>query len=158
VIEADFGIGAEATRRDASPLKQTVQRRIDCTDHYHWDAIDGCSMYSTAPAPAGTQQQIVQDDTDESQSQASQIRSAHEFPPLVASAVIPMLDLSWQVGDRVGSINGRNINLCMNAGTEQQELPSFPFVVSVTYDFMGEKQSTTLQLSDRRMEGQAARA
>jgi hypothetical protein len=158
VIEADFGIGAEATRRDASPLKQSVQRRIDCTDHYHWDAIDGCSMYSTAPAPAGTQQQLVQDDTDESLSQASQIRSAHEFPPLVASAMIPMLDLSWQVGDRVGSINGRNINLCTNAGTEQQELPSFPFVVGVTYDFQGEAQHTTLQLSDRRTEGQSARA
>ena len=61
-----------------------------------------------------------------------------------------------QIGDRISQINGRDVSLLVNAGIEQGEAPSYPFVVGLTWDFQGSKQSTTLQLSDRRLEPQRA--
>jgi hypothetical protein len=156
VIEADFGIGSNAYRRDASPLKQSVQRRVDATDHFHWDVIDGCSMYSKDLQTPGTAQTKVQDDTDETFAHACQLRSAHEFPPLTAAVTIPALDLSISIGDRVSKINGREVSLLVNAGSESGEAKSYPFVVGLTWDFTGEHQSTVLQLSDRRAEPRRA--
>lgn len=65
---------------------------------------------------------------------------------------IPQLIGYLSVGDRVDEIDGRDVSLIVNAGAEQGEALSFPFVVAVTWDFRGEKQSTTVQLSDRRQE------
>ncbi len=57
-----------------------------------------------------------------------------------------------QIGDRISQINGRDISLLVNSGIEQGEAPSYPFVVGLTWDFQGDGQSTTLQLTDRRLE------
>jgi len=147
VIEADHGIGAEATRRDASPLAQTIQRRVDASDHFHFDAVDTSSIYNT------TQKTILaRDDTDNATDHAFQLRTAHEFPPLTAALTIPSLTGYLQIGDRIGTINGRDVSLLVNAGAEQGEPPSYPYVVALTWNFQGEKQSTTIQLSDRRQE------
>ncbi len=145
VIEGDFGIDAEAYRRDASPMKQTIIRRVDAKDHFHYDVVDGTSAFSKTPLSRN----VVQDDTDRATAHACQLRSAHEFPPLSASITIPMVVTSYQVGDRISQIAGREVSFQINAGAEQQEAPSYPFVVAVTWDFTGEKQSTILQLTDR---------
>jgi len=150
VIEGDFGIGSEAKRREASPMKDIIKRRIDAKDHFHYDVIDGSSPYAQTIGKTST----IQDDTDNSLAHASQLRTAHEFPPLTAAITIPMFVTSYQVGDRIDKIAGREVSLQVNAGKEQQEAPSYPFVVAVTWDFTGEKQSTVLQLSDRRSEPQ----
>ena len=152
VIEGDRGIGTHAKRRDASPLASTIQRRVDASDHFHYDYIDTSSVYNVGGNPASNGQVAVQDDTDVADAHACQLRSAHEFPPLTAALTIPSLTGYLHVGDRIGAINGRNVNLLCNAGSEQEELPSYPFIVAVTWDFQGEKQSTTIQLSDRRAE------
>jgi hypothetical protein len=153
VVEADFGIGTEALRRDASPLPTTVQRRIDATDHFHYDVVDGSSAYSTNPGLPGPENAtVVEDDTDDAEAHACQLRSAHEFPPLTATVTVPQLVTYLQIGDRVGKINGRDVSLLVNAGREQGEEASYPFVVAMTWDFQGEKQSTTLHLTDRRAE------
>jgi hypothetical protein len=148
VIEGDLGIEVEAERRDASPIKHTIQRRIDAKDHFHYDVIDASSALNAN----GFARQVVQDDTDLATAHACQLRSAHEFPPLTAAVTIPMFVTSYQVGDRISQIAGRDVSFQVNAGSEQEEAPSYPFVVGVTWNFEGEKQQTTLQLSDRRAE------
>ncbi len=148
VIEGDFGIDVEAYRRDASPMKQTIVRRVDAKDHFHYDVVDGTSAFSQTPLMPD----VVQDDTDLATAHACQLRSAHEFPPLTASITIPMFVTSYQVGDRINQIAGRDVSLQVNAGAEQAEAPSYPFIVAVTWDFTGEKQATILQLTDRRAE------
>ena len=148
VIEADYGIEATAYRRDASPIASTILRRVDARDHYHYDIVDGSSAFNPTP---GTDQ-VAQDDSDAALAHACQLRSAHEFPPLAAAVTIPMLVDYIQVGDRISQINGRDISFLVNSGTEQGEAPSYPFVVGLTWDFQGDKQSTTLQLADRRLE------
>jgi hypothetical protein len=148
VIEGDLGIDVEAKRRDASPMTNTIQRRVDAKDHFHYDVIDSTSAFNTNSFA----RDVVQDDTDLATAHACQLRSAHEFPPLAATITIPMCVTSYQVGDRIDQIAGRNVSFQVNAGSEQEEAPSYPFVVAVTWDFQGEKQQTVLQLSDRRME------
>ena len=150
VVEADYGIEAMAARRDASPMSSTIVRRVDARDHFHHDVIDGSSAFNGTP---GTDQ-VVQDDSDAAVAQACQLRSAHEFPPLSAAVTIQMLVDYAQIGDRISQINGRDVSLVVNAGTEQGEASNYPYVVGLTWDFQGDKQSTTLQLADFRMEPQ----
>jgi hypothetical protein len=148
VIEGDLGIEVEAERRDASPMKNTVQRRVDAKDHFHYDVIDSSSAFNTN----GFARDVVQDDTDLATAHACQLRSAHEFPPLTAAVTIPMFVTSYQIGDRIDKIAGRDVSFQVNAGSEQEEAPSYPFIVGLTWNFEGEKQETILQLSDRRTE------
>jgi hypothetical protein len=152
VIEADYGIEATAARRDASPMPSTIVRRVDARDHFHRDVVDGSSAFNDSP---GTDQ-VVQDDTDAAIAHACQLRTAHEFPPLAAAVTIPMLVDYIRVGDRISLINGRDVSLLTNAGIEQGEAPSYPYVVGLTWNFQGAKQVTTLQLADRRLEPQRA--
>lgn len=152
VVDADYGIEAIAARRDASPMALSILRRVDARDHFHRDVIDASSVFNPTP---GTDM-AVQDDTDAAVAQACQLRSAHEFPPLVAAVTIPMLVDYAQIGDRISQINGRDVSLLVNAGTEQGEASNYPYVVGLTWDFQGDTQSTTLQLADRRLEPQRA--
>ena len=94
----------------------------------------------------------AKDDGDAALSHACQLRSAHEFPPLTAALKIPYLAGYIQIGDRISQVAGRGVSMLTNAGTEQGEPSSYPYVVALTWDFQGENQSTTLQLSDRRAE------
>jgi hypothetical protein len=155
VIEADYGIEATATKRAASPLPFTIQRNVDAVDHFYYDVVDGTSPYSPNPGPAGpANATVIKDDSTEALAHACQLRTACEFPPITASVVIPMLVGYISIGDRVSQINGRNVSLLTNAGVSQGEAAAYPFVVSVTWDFQGDKQTTTVQLSDRRAEPQ----
>jgi hypothetical protein len=153
VIEADHGIETTASRRDASPLPQTITRRVDARDHFYYDVVDGSSPFSKTPGPSGPDNSlVVQDDSQSALAHACQIRAARELPPLAAAVTIPMLINYIQIGDRIDKINGREVSLLTNAGIEQGEAPAYPFVVAVTWDFQGDQQATTLQLSDRRLE------
>jgi hypothetical protein len=150
VIEGDFGLDTHAKRRDASPLSFTVQRRVDATDHFHYDLIDASSAYF--PPGKNALSIKVRDDTTRALAHACQLRSAHEFPPLAASLEIPMLDFSLEIGDRISRVNGRDVSLLTNSGSEQQEPPSYPYVVAKTWNFEGAAQKSIYQLSDRRLE------
>ena len=133
----------------------TVIRRIDAHDHFYYDVVDGSSPFSASPGPPGPSgATVVRDDSDAATAHACQLRSAHEFPPLTASVEIPFLVGYINVGDRISQINGRTVSLLTNAALEQGEAAAYPFVVAVTWDFQGNKQTTTIQLSDRRSEPQ----
>jgi hypothetical protein len=155
VIEGDYGIEATAQKRPASPIPFTIQRNVDAHDHFYYDVVDGTSPYSPSPGPAGpANATVVKDDSTQALAHACQLRTAHEFPALTASVQIPQLVGYISIGDRISQINGRDVSFLVNAGVEQGEAEAYPYVVAVTWDFEGEKQMTTIQLSDRRLEPQ----
>lgn len=145
VIDGDYGIKAVADKRKASPIGFDVTRRIDARDHYAYAKVEASSA-------AGAGEAVVTDDTGNAMEKATQLRAAHEFPPIAGSVTIPGLDFSLQIGDRIKSINGRDVSLQVNAGAEAGEAKSYPFVVARSLSMSGDQQSTVLQLSDRRAE------
>lgn len=165
VIESDTSIEATANRRDASPLQNVVERRIDAKEHWRKDVVTPNSPYwvdaQTAAAAndfTGDNEDIdydddgnivIRDDTQAAKDHAMQLRSAHEFPAIATAFTIPSFTLSYDIGDKISLIQGRNVSLQSNAGTEQDEAPQYPYIVGLIWDFDG-KQSTTIQLSDKR--------
>jgi len=155
VIESDFGLDAVAEKRAASPSPFTISRRVEARDVYRRSVVHPSSPFYDDSDPDALDlnaNQIVRDDSAKALTKAAQIRSSREFPPIAAAVAIPRLDFSLQIGDRVSRINGREVSLQVNAGSEAGESPSYPFVTARTLDLAGDRQTTTLQLSDRRME------
>jgi hypothetical protein len=149
VVEADRGIAAEAQRRIASPTSFKIRRRIDAKDHFRKEVVSKYSRYAATPGPNGTDQ-VARDDTASALAHARALRGAHEFPPQAGSVTIPALVNGYQVGDRIEEITGRGISLQANIGANEGEAPSYPYVVGLTWNFEGQRQSTTLELADFR--------
>lgn len=157
VIEGDFGVEATAERRDASPSPFRIVRRVEARDHYRRDLVSQSSpYYEDALVDDYTNDEAgnvyVRDDMEKAKAKAAQIRASREFPPIAASLKIPRLDFTLAIGDRVSKIDGRDVSLLLNAKGEAGEAPSYPFVVGRTLDLSGDEYTTTIQLSDRRME------
>ena len=104
-------------------MPQTVQRRIDASDHFHYDAIDVSSLYNTTQDPI-----LSQDDTTRGGPRVPAPIGAR-VPPLTAAVTIPMLVGYINIGDRIHEIDGRDVSLLVNAGAEQGEPASYPYVV-----------------------------
>ena len=155
VVDGDQDLHVKALRRQASPLATTVRRRVDCRDHFSKQVIDISSAYNVPTGSASPAQIVVRDDTAAAQTFCDQMRAAHEMPALTGSVTIPTLATYLRVGDRIAEIDGRDMSMQTNAGSSQGEGPSYPFIVGVTLDFQGPKQSTTIVLSDRRVEPRA---
>ena len=92
---------------------------------------------------------LARDDTPDALAEANARRNANEAGEVVGSVVIPRFTLAYRVGDRIRSIQGRDLSLRTNAGAPTEEGEVFPAVVGVTWDFDG-NQRTILQLSDHR--------
>jgi hypothetical protein len=157
VIDGDFGVEATAEKRDASPSPFRIVRRVEARDHYRRELVSQSSPHFEAMADMGYElddagRLLVRDDEPKAVAKASQIRAAREFPPIAASVKIPRLDFALAIGDRVSKIDGRDVSLLLNAKGEAGEAPSYPFVVGRTLDLSGDEYTTTIQLSDRRME------
>lgn len=157
VIDGDFGLDATAVRRDASPSPFRIARRVEARDHYRREAVAESSPYfgdafddDYTNDEAGNV--YVRDDMEKAEAKAAQIRASREFPPIAASLKIPRLDFTLAIGDRISKIDGRDVSLLLNAKGEAGEAPSYPFVVGRTLDLSGDEYTTTIQLSDRRME------
>lgn len=146
VIESDHCLDVTATKRVASPYPYAITRRIDTKNIFKKEVISSYSVFNTSG-----QNTISRDDSQSALAYANQLRAAHEFPPISATVTIPWFSKSYQVGDRISYIDGRNVSLQVNAASEQGEEPSYPFIVGVTWEF-GREQRTVLQLSDRRSE------
>ncbi len=147
VVEADFDLGAIAPKRDASPTQSIIERRIDARDHFRRETVK-----ANTPFNESSNDLVVEDDTDAANTHAAQLRATHEFPPLAAAVTVPAIVLYFQVGDRVDQVSGRGASFQVNAAGEQLEAPSYPYVVGLTWDFQRDRQATTLQLADRRLE------
>ncbi len=152
VIEDDLRLPISAPSRIASPTQFTRWGSADARDHFQYASVSPGSRNYQAMDGDGTDPVVVRDDTSLAMAHAYQLRSAHEFPRLVGSLVIPYITTYYQVGDRIQGIDGRNASLQTNVGIDQGEAPSYPWVVGVSWTFEGDRQQTVLQLSDRQRE------
>lgn len=146
VIEGDHSLKATAGRRPSSATSFAINRRVDASDRYFKQVVAAGSEFNTSGAPV-----IARDDTDQAGAEASARRLAGEAGEVAGSATIPRFTSAYQIGDKVRSIQGRNLSLRTNAGAPVEEGEVFPAVVAVTWDFEA-RQHTTLQLSDHRGE------
>ena len=152
VIDDDLRLPISAPSRIASPTQFTRWGSADARDHFQYASVSPGSRNYQAMDGDGTDPVVVRDDTPLAMAHAYQLRSAHEFPRLAGSLVIPYITTYYQVGDRIQRIDGRNASLQTNVGIDQGEAPSYPWVVGVSWTFEGDRQQTVLQLSDRRRE------
>lgn len=146
VIEGDRSLKATAGQRLSSATSFAVTRIIDASDRYAKQVVAAPSEFNATGTPI-----VVRDDTDEAVAEATARRLAGEAGEVAGSATIPRFTSAYQVGDKVRSIQGRDLSLRTNAGAPAEEGEVFPAVVAVTWDFES-RQLTTLQLSDHRGE------
>jgi hypothetical protein len=152
VIEGDFMLSGYAGRRDASPTRFAVRRRVDARDHFRQEVVSVNTVYNVTEDEEVT----LRDDSEKARAHAEALRAVHEFAPLAGSVTIPWISFSYEVGQTVDVIDGRGISLRTNIGSEAGEAPSYPFIVSKAWDLSGGRQRTVLQLSDRRAEPRRA--
>jgi hypothetical protein len=152
VIQDDLRMPISAGKRIASPTRFARWRSVDARDHFQYAGIDPSSMNYTTQGGDGTDPVVVRDDTGNAMAHAHQLRSAYEFPPLAGSVTIPYITTYYEVGDRIEQVAGRDVSLTTNIGQDQGETPTYPWVVCASWSFEGDRQSTTLLLSDRRAE------
>ncbi len=141
-VRADKGIDALADRRDVSPMSFYVERVIDGRDHW----VKRVAHKSSAYASGSTS--TVRDDADKAKAQAEAQRAATEFPPVAGSIAMPWISHAIGIGDSLGYIAGREIDLNQAGGSEAGESPRYPYVVGVTWQ--RQPQQTTIHLSDHR--------
>ncbi len=134
--------------RAASPTKFPRWMLVDRQDQYKIQYVSEKDEDALSTADKVV---YPRDDYQAAKDEAVTMRDRHEFPPLAGSITIPELSLAYVVSDRIKGIVGRNISLQCNAGTKDEK-PTYPWVVSVTWNFTGPSQTTTLQLSDRRLD------
>jgi hypothetical protein len=149
VIDADRRIKAEVDKRPASPTQFARWRSADAQEHFqHREVAPGALYY----AGNGTDPTVVRDDTQNATDHGRQLQSAHEMATLAGSVTIPFITTYYRIGDRIAGIAGRDASLQTNVGASAGEAPTYPWVVGIAWSFDGDRQSTTLQLSDRRSE------
>lgn len=152
VVDDDLGLNVEAPQRIASPTNFRIVRLIDARDRFQKRVVSRYSAFAeTANIGPGGTDVVLEDDTADAQSQADGLRRAHELGQFAGSVTIPRVSTAYSIGDKIDSIDGRDVSLQMNAGSGANESPIYPTVVGITYEFDG-KQSTVLTLSDHRTE------
>jgi hypothetical protein len=149
VIEDDLRMPISAAKRVGSPTKFTRWRVADARDHFQYVTIDQSSANFANQGGSGTDPVVIRDDTVAADSHARALRSAHEMPPLAGEIVLPGLVAFYEIGDRINTIAGRNIQLFRNAAQNQDETPTFPVVVARSFSCR-DGFYTRLHLTDRR--------
>lgn len=144
VIEGDQVVSATAPRRPSSPTSYTITRRVDARDRYAKHIVAAGSEFNAASQPV-----VARDDTLDAQAEANARRTAGEAGEVAGAVTIPRFTMAYQIGDRICSIQGRNLSLQTNAGAPTEEGEVYPSVVGLTWEF-DPSQRTTLQLSDQR--------
>ena len=144
VIEGDQILAATADRRPSSPTSYTITRRVDARDRYAKHVVAAHSEFNS-----GSDALVVRDDSVDALAEANARRTANEAGEVAGVVMIPRFTQAYRIGDRIRSIQGRDLSLRTNAGAPTEEGEVFPTVVGLTWDFDG-KQQTLLQLSDQR--------
>jgi hypothetical protein len=144
VIEADRGIDAVAPNRFVGPTTYSIRRTVDCRDRLRKDVVHKSSHLNTTGDDV-----IRRDDTAAATALAYAQQRASELARLGGSVTIPRFTLAYRVGDKIRSIDGRDLSLVSNVGEDQGEGPTYPTVVAVDYEFDG-GQRTVIHMSDER--------
>lgn len=152
LIDTDEISGAVAKRRNASPQPFQVTRMIDGRSRYRSDYVIVKKSLVELDSPVAREDDyFLRNDTLAALGYAQSHRSRTEQAPIAGAFTIPYLTLGYEVGSRIRAIEGRNLDLRVNAGVDTGEAPLYPYVVGISWDFDG-GQRTTLHLSDRRAE------
>lgn len=144
VIEGDQTLEAIAGKRPSSSTSYLRTRLINGSDRYLRSVVVANSEFNTSNDDI-----VVRDDTDVALAEASAKRLAYESGDVTGSVTIPRFTTSYRIGDRIRSIQGRNLSLRTNAGAPTDEGEVFPSVVGIRWEFE-RKQETVLYLSDSR--------
>ncbi len=144
VIESDRILASTADRRPSSPTSYTITRRVDARDRYAKHVVAAGSEFNL-----NSDEIVVRDDSLDALAEASARRTASEAGEVAGVVTIPRFTQAYRIGDRICSIQGRDLSLKTNAGSPSEEGDVYPAVVGLTWDFDG-KQQTILQLSDQR--------
>ncbi len=146
VLESDHTLAAVANQRPSSSTTYAITRRVDASDRYFKHVIAATSEFNPTGPPV-----VVRDDTPDALAEARARRLAGEAGEVAGAVTIPRFTDAYRVGDKVCSIQGRDLSLRTNTGAPTEEGAVFPSIVALAWDFDG-KQHTTLQLSDQRGE------
>ena len=131
VIEDDQRLPITAPMRIASPTLFPRWRAADGQDSFQFASISVGSLNYVRAGGNGVTPVVLRDDTAAAQTHANQLRSAHEFPQLAGSVMVPFITDYYQIADRVSLISGRNASLQINVGIPQGEAPTYPMGHSV---------------------------
>jgi hypothetical protein len=149
IIEGDDIREQVADRRPSSPSNFVISRVLDSKHRYKPIIVSKRGEYNVAAADAlGVAAADVNADDYEADSlaDASTHRFATETPPYSGPISFPYISQAYKLGDRIKSIEGRALSFAPSIGNE---VPSYPRVVGIEWDFQTPK--TTIHLSDRRV-------
>jgi hypothetical protein len=149
VIEADDDLRVVGDWRQASSITSRPVARIHDERARYRKRVVGRYSYLTTFARLAKEDFAPVDDTEEAQAYADALRRARESGTFAGSVTLNGVRSAYEVGDRIASIVGRNIQLRTNLGIEEDESPVYPVVVGLRWECDGE-QRTVLQLADRR--------
>lgn len=149
VIEADVKGFDDLPSRKASALKWDRFRYIDGKGAFRRKFIHESSPNFTGSKDDGKAATPDADSAKDGYTWMGQIQAAGEDPSIAGPITIPWHTRAYRIGDRISAIDGRDLSLQVNQGTENGEAPAYPFVVGVSWSF-GDKEETTLDLSDHR--------
>lgn len=157
VVEADWGMLAEARQDGSSPTTYTIQRSCDARHRFHKKVLSQFSFMADS-GDQGNTDFIAEDDTDDAKSMAYAMVRTHQQPVFAGSVTVPRLTLGYLVGDKIQGITGRDIDFTANPSSvnSDEASPIYPSVSSVEWTFE-DSQKTTLHLTDRRAEYQPQR-
>lgn len=141
VLEADRVVSGLSPRRTTAPLTYDVERLVDRRDQYRYEAVAAGSQFNADPSVL-----VKRDDAPRAQADAESIRQALDCGLFEGSVTIPYYTRKYEIGDRIRSIDGRNLGLRTDGG-DAATTPVLPVVVGIQWSNQG-GQHTTLQLSD----------
>lgn len=150
VVKDDHGISATADKRDASPMRFAVHRRIEARDHWRKQVVHKSSPYNTSGNTI-----TIRDDTEKAQGHAESLRLAREFPSVAGSVSIPWITHTIGIGDLIEGVSGRDVSFDTSAGGPAGEGLHLPAVVSISYTCQ-HPQTTVLKLTDHRADPESA--
>jgi hypothetical protein len=117
---------------------------VDARDRFAKEILAAASDFN--PQAVGPDADSVQrDDTAAALAEAIALRDATDAGVLDGSCTVPRITTFYKVGDRLRSIDGRNLGFRTDGG-KSTDPAILPTIVGRSFDFMN--QSTSLQISD----------
>lgn len=141
VIEGDTALVAKAKKRDASPVSDTIIRKIDARDRYRKDLQSANSELNTTGDDV-----IVRNDTDAAQVEADMVRYTTEMGELDGGFRISHITNYYGISDRISRIDGRGLGFRTDSGGAGEN-PILPSILAIRWTFKPH-QNTFLEISD----------
>lgn len=139
VIDGDKAVHYTAKATADSPIPYAISRAIDAGDRYFKDTVCASSVFGTGADV------VARDDSNNAKAEASTIQLATMAGVLDGQVAIPRFTTYYGIGDRITEIEGRGLGFDTgSSGTP----PIFPVVVGRRFEFDGDEQRTTIEISD----------